>query len=175
MGPAESSTLTKEERRDTYLAILAAEFAGAPEDAEALARYLRLPAPQIRLMRDAARLVTLWPQLGADDLKPSQTYALLHPLGLATLQAYTRITALSADTVSWSRLNDYLDRLRHIKPAITGDYLREQGVPPGPIYKHLLNDLLNARLNGELLDIEDEERFVRDWLGDNLKGEGAPE
>ena len=129
-----------------------------------LARWLKLPAPQIRLMRDAARLATIWPQLGADNQKPSDTYHLLHDLDPAALQAYTRIKALAKDSVPWSRLHDYLDRLRHIRPAIKGDYLRDQGVPPGPIYKRLLNDLLDSKLDGELPTRDDEERFVREWL-----------
>jgi tRNA nucleotidyltransferase (CCA-adding enzyme) len=164
MGPAESDPLTREARRDTYLAILASEFAGVPEQGEALARSLRLPASDIKLMRDSARLAAIWPQLGEDGLKPSEIYHLLHPLALAALQAYTRIRPLSQDTVAWSRLHDYLNRLRHVKPTLTGEYLREHGVPSGPIYKHLLKDLLNAKLNGELPEREDEERFVKDWL-----------
>jgi len=171
IGPAETELLTKEERRDTYLAIIAAEFAASPEDAAALARWLRLTAPQTRLMRDAARLASIWPQLGADNQKPSETYHLLHDFDPAALQAYTRIKALAQDAVPWSRLHDYLDRLRYIKPAIKGDYLREQGIPPGPIYKQLLRDLLDAKLDGELSTREDEERFVKNWLASSSERE----
>jgi tRNA nucleotidyltransferase (CCA-adding enzyme) len=170
MGPPETDPMTRAERRDTYLAIIAAEFASAPEDAEALARWLKLPAPQIKLMRDAAKLAELWTQLGADNQKPSETYHLLYGLDPAALQAYTRIKALAKDTVPWSRLHDYLDRLRHIHPAIKGDYLRDQGVPPGPIYKRLLRDLLDAKLDGELPTRENEERFVREWLAKEDEG-----
>ena len=164
MGPSETDPLTKEERRDAYLAIIAAEFASAPEDAEALARWLKLPIPQIRLMRDAAKIAALWPQLGADEQKPSKTYHLLHGLNPAALQAYTRIKALAKDTVPWTRLHDYLDRLQHLRAIVGGDYLREQGIPPSLVYKRLLGDLLDAKLDGELPTREDEERFVRKWL-----------
>jgi tRNA nucleotidyltransferase (CCA-adding enzyme) len=171
MGPSETDPVAKEERSDTYLAIIAAEFANAPEDAEALARWLRLTTPQIRLMRDSARLAAIWPRLGADSQKPSETYHLLHDLDPNAMQAYTRIKALAKDAVPWSRLHDYLDRLRHIAPTIGGDYLREQGVPPGPIYKRLLRDLLDAKLNGELPEREDEVRFVREWLTSDARRE----
>jgi len=164
MGPGEDEPLFKEARRNTYLAIIAAEFASAPEEAEGLARWLKLTAPQTRLMRDSARLAELWPRLGANEQKPSETYGLLHDLDPAALQAYTHIKALSRDTVAWSRLHDYLDRLQHIKPFINGDYLRALGVPPGPIYRDLLKELLNARLDSELSEQEDEERFVKGWL-----------
>jgi hypothetical protein len=164
MGPADPDSLTRRERRDTYLSILASEFASDPAEAEALARWLRLPAPQVRLMRDAARLTAIWPALGADDLKPSQTYALLHPLDPAALRAFTRITPLSHDTVPWSRLHDYLTRLKNLKPSLNGRYLQQQRIPPGPLYKALLADLLNAKLDGALPTRQDEELFVHDWL-----------
>jgi tRNA nucleotidyltransferase (CCA-adding enzyme) len=164
MGPSDPGSLTRHERRDTYLAILASEFASDPADAESLARWLHLPTPQVRIMRDAARLTALWPALGADDLKPSQLYALLHPLDPASLQAFARITPLSADNVPWSRLHDYLNRLKSIKPALNGRYLQQQGIPPGPVYKALLADLLNAKLDGSLPTYQDEEQFVQSWL-----------
>jgi tRNA nucleotidyltransferase (CCA-adding enzyme) len=164
MAAAEDAPLSREERRETNLAIIAAEFAAAPEDAEALARWLRLDTPYIRLMRDSARLASVWPRLGDEALKPSEVYGLLHGLDPAALQAYTRINALAQDNVPWSRLHDYLDRLRHVKPSINGHYLREIGMTPGPVYRQLLGDLLDAKLNGELPGKEDEEMFVRQWL-----------
>jgi len=173
MAPAEGGPLSREERRDTYLAIVAAEFAVAPDDAEALARWLRLDAAQIRLMRDSARLAALWPRLGDEELRPSEIYHMLHGLDIAALRAYTHIKPLSQDSVPWSRLHDYLDRLRHIKPQINGHYLRELGMTPGPIYRKLLGELLDARLNGELPGKEDEERFVQQWLAQRGAGENG--
>jgi tRNA nucleotidyltransferase (CCA-adding enzyme) len=173
MAPDESEPLSGQERSDTCLAIMAiiaAEFAGAPDGAETLARWLRLDVRHIRLMRDSARLVSLWPRLGEEELKPSEIYTLLHDLDPAALRAYTRIKAPAQDSVPRSRLLDYLDRLRYIKPSISGNYLRELGIRPGPLYKLLLGDLLDAKLNGELPEREDEERFVRQWLV--RRGEG---
>ncbi len=164
MGPTPDEPLSKQARRDAYLAALAAEFAADPQEAEDLARWLKLPAPQIRLMHDAARLAARWSQLGADNLKPSQLYALLRDLDIAALQAYTHITPLSQDALLRSRLNDYLTHLRHIKPILTGDYLRDLNIPPGPLYRPLLEALLNAKLDGELPQRADEERFVKLWL-----------
>jgi tRNA nucleotidyltransferase (CCA-adding enzyme) len=164
MGPAEDEPISRDDRLDTYLAIIAAEFASAPEDAEALARWLKLDSAQIRLMRDSARLAALWSRLGEEEQRPSETYHLLHGLDIAALHAYTRIKALSKDGVAWSRLHDYLDRLRYIKPLLGGDYLRKQGIPPGPIYRQILDDLLNAKLNSELSTREDEEKFIQNRL-----------
>ncbi|MEO8286353.1 MAG: hypothetical protein ABI670_07925 [Chloroflexota bacterium] len=169
MGPAEEVQMSKEARRDSYLAVLGAELAGEPEEAEAVARLLRLSSPQIRLLRDSAHLATIWPQLGADELEPSHLYRLLQPIDTSTLEAYTRIPALSKDSVAWGRLHDYLGRLRHIKTSLNGDYLREHGVTPGPIYRRVLGALLDAKLDGKLSTRKDEERFVEKWLAQEAR------
>jgi len=161
--PTESASLTQEARRDTYLAVLGAEQ-GSPEAAESMARSLGLAAPMITMMRDAARMAQLWPSLGEEEQPASQTYTLLKDLDVRALEAYGRIETLSQDAVAWQRLHHYLDRLRHVQPEIRGDYLRSLGIEPGPIYKRLLDDLLRAKLDGEVPERADEERFVREWL-----------
>lgn len=164
MGPTESSGLSKQERRDTYLSMLGAEYAGQPEEAETLARWLRLTAPHVRLMRDSARLAQCWPQLGAEDATPWTIYALLKPLDPAAPEAFARIGALSADPSAWERLHHYLKEWRHAKPELGGDFLRSLGVPAGPIYNRALEALLRAKLEGHANRREDEEKFLMEWL-----------
>jgi tRNA nucleotidyltransferase (CCA-adding enzyme) len=166
----EDANLPAHERLDTYLAILGAEFAPQPEEAEALARSLGLGAHHTRLMRDAAQLVHDWPRLGAEGLSPSQVYELLKKLDSSALEAYRRIEAMSADAPAWDRLNDYLDRLRHVRPELDGNYLKGLGLPPGAIYRDVLGALMNAKLDGQLPAREDEERFVAEWLAENNTG-----
>src|SRR5207244_487498 len=84
---------TPRQRHDTYLAILGAEFAGDPDEAERLGRDLGLGAHHVTLMRDAALLAERWPKLSESELAPSQVYNLLHGLDVKTLQAFTRIRA----------------------------------------------------------------------------------
>ena len=164
IGPTDDGRLRPHERRDSYLAILAAEFAGDPADAEGLARSLRLGAHLARLMHDAAKLAHIWPELGQDNMPPSAIYHLLAGIDIEALRAYTRISAMAADTLAWQRLQDYLERLRLMKPEIGGNYLRELGIAPGPIYKTILDALLQSKLDGHVTLREDEERFVQDWL-----------
>jgi tRNA nucleotidyltransferase (CCA-adding enzyme) len=161
---AKDESITPDERRDAYLAAIGAKFAHEPDEAVQLARALNLTAPHVRLMRDAARLAQIWPQLGQPDLARSRVYNLLRPLDLNTLEAYARIRALSADTLPWERLQDYLTSARHIKPLITGDSLKQMRLPPGPAYKSLLQALLEAKLDGEVASLANEERFVQAWL-----------
>lgn len=57
------------------------------------------------------------------------------------------------------RLTDYRDRLRHLKlERIDGEWLKAQGVPPGPRYKEILGELLDRKRAGAILTGEDEER-----------------
>jgi tRNA nucleotidyltransferase (CCA-adding enzyme) len=44
---------------------------------------------------------------------------------------------------------------------LDGRYLKEIGVKPGPVYREILESLLDARLNGEVSTLLDEVEFVR--------------
>jgi tRNA nucleotidyltransferase (CCA-adding enzyme) len=168
--PRETAELTPRQRRDTYLAILGAEFAGFAGEAESLGRALGLEAPLVRLMRDAAQLAGIWQSLGDDTLSPSQIYRKLHRLDLVALHAYARVEALRAQTNAWDRLCLYLDTLRHVKPELDGNYLRSLGVAPGPPYKRVLEKLMDAKLDGKVPARRDEEQFVEELL----REEGLP-
>ena len=161
---ATDDSITREERRATYLASIGAEFAREPAEAGELAHALNFTAANRKLMHHAAKLAQLWPRLSDTDLSRSQVYSLLDPLDMDALEAYARIGVLSADMVAWNNLQDYLTNLRFIKPLLTGDYLRRIGLPPGAAYKRVLQALLQARLDGAVVTRDDEERFVRDWL-----------
>jgi tRNA nucleotidyltransferase (CCA-adding enzyme) len=51
--------------------------------------------------------------------------------------------------------------LRNVKVTITGDDLRTLGIPPGPKYRKLLAQLLDAKLDGEVRNREEEMEFVK--------------
>ncbi|MEO6457605.1 MAG: CCA tRNA nucleotidyltransferase [Chloroflexia bacterium] len=155
--------LTPEERRDTYLAVLGAELGPEPDEADNVAHWLSLPAPQAKLMRDAARLGKLWPQLSEEQSR-WRIYNLLRELDVRALEAYARIEALRSDKTAWERLVLFLDTLRHIKPEIGGDYLESLGARPGPIYGEVLEQLLEAKVEGNVPTRADEEKFVREKL-----------
>lgn len=156
----DSESLSREQRRNTTLTIIAAEFAGAEDDAEELGRWLHLPAPMLRLLRDAARLVGLWPRLGEQEQQASTTYRLLQELTPDAIEAALRVEPLAQDTFAAGRLRDYLSRLRFVQPQLNGSYIRGLGVPPGPIYRRVLDALLDAVLDGVVKGREAEEAFM---------------
>jgi hypothetical protein len=53
---------------------------------------------------------------------------------------------------------------RWVRPAISGDDLKEMGVPPGPRYKLLLDSLRNAWLDREVESLEQERALLERLL-----------
>lgn len=54
----------------------------------------------------------------------------------------------------------YFTQLKSIRISVGGEDLKNLGIAPGPRYKTILNDLLEARLNGKVLTHEDEIAYV---------------
>jgi tRNA nucleotidyltransferase (CCA-adding enzyme) len=55
----------------------------------------------------------------------------------------------------------FFRKLKEVRPSLRGKDLAEMGVPPGPVYREILDRLLDGRLNGELTSREEEIAFVR--------------
>ena len=53
-------------------------------------------------------------------------------------------------------ISHYFTRYRAVTTALRGRDLLAMGVRPGPIYRVLLDELLDARLNGEVASREEE-------------------
>lgn len=57
-------------------------------------------------------------------------------------------------------ISNYFTRLRSAATLLKGNDLKEMGIEPGPVYRKILDSLLDARLNGQVKTREDEVRFV---------------
>jgi tRNA nucleotidyltransferase (CCA-adding enzyme) len=64
-----------------------------------------------------------------------------------------------------SRVEDYLTRLALVKPALTGQDLREFGFVPGPTYRRIMDMLLRGRLDGHLKSRDEEIALLRRRFG----------
>lgn len=90
--------------------------------------------------------------------RPSETYRALAGLSEEVLLFMTAKT----DSRSVTRqIAAYLTRFRQVKPVLTGADLKALGLKPGPIYKTILNRLLDARLNGEVKTEAEERELVK--------------
>ena len=61
-------------------------------------------------------------------------------------------------------ISRYFTHLRYIQPLIKGHDLVDMGLPPGPIFRRILQAVLDAKLNGELKTKKDELDFVQDFI-----------
>ncbi len=86
--------------------------------------------------------------------RPSETYRALAGLSeevLLFMMAKTKSRSVTRQIAA------YLTRFKQVKPLLTGADLKALGLKPGPIYKQILDRLLDARLNGKV-KTEAEER-----------------
>jgi tRNA nucleotidyltransferase (CCA-adding enzyme) len=93
--------------------------------------------------------------------RPSVTYRLLeHYSGPAIFVLW--VATDSAPTRE--QLELYHRTLRFVEPEIDGRYLKTIGLRPGPRFGSILSTLRDARLDGEVTNLEEEERLVEQLL-----------
>ncbi len=91
------------------------------------------------------------------DTKNNQIYRYLE--GLAT-EFLIYMMAKTKSVLTKKAISLYITKLRYIKPFLTGKDLESMGLTPGPIYKEILDNLLDARLNDKITTKADEVNFV---------------
>jgi tRNA nucleotidyltransferase (CCA-adding enzyme) len=60
-------------------------------------------------------------------------------------------------------ISNYFTRLRHIDTSVKGKDLKKMGLEPGPIYREILEAVLDAKLNGQIKTRNDELDFVKNY------------
>lgn len=121
----------------------------------------RFPKDWIEVVRGVLELGHSEAKISESGLRPSQVYGFFRGYGRASVQAF----GIAADSeTARSRATEYLDRLAHVRPDLSGKDLMSLGVPRGPQVGKLLNRLLDARLDGIATSREDEAEEVKRWL-----------
>ena len=87
------------------------------------------------------------------DRKPSEIYRALLPFKPEELLF---LMGKAEKEETRRAVSHYFNRYRTVKTEIKGKDLKEMGIPPGPIYRRLLDELLDARLNSEVTNRFDE-------------------
>jgi tRNA nucleotidyltransferase (CCA-adding enzyme) len=100
------------------------------------------------------------------DLRPSSIYDLLLPLDAETI--LLMMARANQERVK-RYISLYLTRLRGVKVELTGDDLKIMGIQPGPKYKKILSELLDAKLDGLVKNREEEEAFIKNRLNADTK------
>ena len=130
-----------------------------PEAEEALERLAAPMRMRERIKQARADCYEVLPILTREPLlSPSRVYALLHPLGIESILL---MMAKAKQERARKYISLYLTHLRGVTVALTGDDLKSMGIPPGPLYKKVLAELLDAKLDEQVRTIEDEQEFVK--------------
>ena len=129
------------------------------EEIEQLVTKLRLSKSLAQTLWDTASLKAKLQSLADPNFPPSSIYRLLH--GYSPL-ATTANSLASDSSIVRQHIQLFLNKLRYVKPALTGDDLQRMGITPGPRIKEILNLLHEARLDGKVTTKRGEEEMVRE-------------
>jgi len=138
---------------------------------EQLIARLRIPGFDAHTLRQVELLRrTCLPEL-REPLRPSQLYHLLEAFNCTSLL----IGWLgSEDEAERAQLAQFQRDLRGVEPIIDGHYLRREfKLRPGPIYRRILDGLRGARLDGQVITLTDEHRWVERWLAERADGDAS--
>ena len=144
-----------------YLALLTYRLS-AP-DLESLVKRLKIASEEAALLRQVNRLLFSTSEL-VKERRPSAIYRLLkHYSGAAIFVLW-----LATDSASVrERLELHHRTLRFVEPKIDGEYLKAMGLKPSPLFGQILSALRDARLDGEVSSLEEEESLVDELLAEN--------
>ncbi|MEW6182091.1 MAG: CBS domain-containing protein [Bacillota bacterium] len=79
-------------------------------------------------------------------------------------EAYPLLFVLLSEEGHQDRFREVLITVINNKPRLTGKDIKGMGYPPGPLYREVLDAVWRARLDGLLLNREDELAFAREYL-----------
>ncbi len=130
-----------------YLALLAWRLSA--RDCDEFTARLRFTKTLARTLRDTAVIKAGLEPLADAGLAPSRIYKLLHGYAPTAINASL---AASDSPIAQRNIKLYLDKLRYVKLALTGDDLKKMGIAAGPRIKEILDLLLEARLDGRVKD-----------------------
>lgn len=98
-------------------------------------------------------------------LRPADVYHLLSGQSDETLLIL--MAKSKGDTVK-RQVSAFLTTYQHVKPVLTGTELKAMGLKPGPKFRQILEQLLDARLNGEVKTEAEERELVRQLISNPL-------
>jgi len=98
----------------------------------------------------------------------STHYDLYRLLSLYDTETLLFMMAKANNRTIKRQISNFFTRLRGAKVTMTGRDLKQMGFKPGPLYKQILDALLEAKLNSQVNTKEDEVLFVKEKYGSPL-------
>ncbi len=143
-------------RRLAYILLFINQSA---DKTQAILRRLRYPASQVSIILSACKLWKDLPWIA--NARLSQIAVRLEEV--PALAIYANFLAAQDDKIC-NNFQAYLARRGKITPKVTGDDLRERGLPPGPVYKRLLGAIRDAWLDGKIDNNEQETAYLNELI-----------
>jgi len=148
------------ELHQCYLALLASQM--APDELDSFVRRLRLTSDDARFLGQIAGLREVRSQLEATAMLPSTIYRMLAPF---SPESRFVLSVLADSARLRARLALYEKKLAHVAPSLDGNDLKALGVPPGPVYRVILERIRDALLDGEIATPEEELALAHRLVG----------
>jgi tRNA nucleotidyltransferase (CCA-adding enzyme) len=123
--------------------------------------YLKIPKATARILQETLLLKENLPSLDQKDLTNGAVYKMLHRFHQTAI--LVNLLVATSDTVK-KHIELYLEKLQHLRTALSGEDLLEMGVAAGPQVKKSLELLIEARLDGLVKTREEEIEFVKKSL-----------
>ncbi len=95
---------------------------------------------------------------------PVENSALYQKLSVFKIELILYMMAASRRKIVKQSISNYFTRLRHVNTSVAGKDLKQMGLKPGPLYREILQAVLDAKLNGRLKTRGDELAFVKDYV-----------
>ena len=133
------------------------------EIAHTLAERLQIPSEWRSTVRQVNHIRQLANRCATGSIPDA---ALRNSLVCVRDEVLRAVIATEHDANIVSRLSDFRNRLRHVRPELNGDDLIDLGVPRGPRVGELLNELLELRIERSIANANEEREHVIHRLSD---------
>ncbi len=122
---------------------------------------LRIRTQDASTLKQVQILKSLLPKLN-QPRRPSQLHQMLEPLASEAL--LVGWLACEEETAR-AQIAQFQRELRGVEPIIDGHFLSQEfNLRPGPLYRQILDYLRAARLDGQVITLDDEYALVERWL-----------
>ena len=133
---------------------------------EAVITRLKVPSAQAADLRQVLALKDVLPMLS----RRQKSSVLVHALDDVSDPALF-VTWVAADSKLAARqIQRYVCKLRDVRPALDGKYLKTLGMKPGPEMGRTLGALRDALLDGEVTTREEQQVFVKEYIARMERG-----
>jgi len=119
--------------------------------------FTREETRQVMLLKE--KTLPLLSKISSPAVKNSTLYHLLDPL---STEAKLFLMATTATEASKRAVSHYFTHLKEVRIEVNGKDLISLGLKPGKIFKKILDETLNAKLDGKLKTKEEEIKFVKE-------------